>query len=56
MNLFGIGWSRAVVTGTASSREDIDRAAVRREWDSMRAGALTDRERAEIDAMFSRYL
>lgn len=56
MNLFGIGWSRAVTDGAAVTNEQRERVAIRRDWDDMRKKAVSDRERSEIDAIFSRYL
>ena len=53
MNLFGKAWNRALDGAPARSTED---ETVRRDWDTMRAAAMTSRERSEIDAIFSRYL
>lgn len=55
MKLFGRGWNNAMEGGSIAmvSREE---AEIRKDWDLMREEAKTPQERAEIDALFSRYL
>lgn len=57
MGLFGQGWDRIVGGQQPGNRGDtLDRARIRADWDTLRAQALTQSEKTEIDAIFSRYL
>lgn len=50
-SVFASVFARPAVDPTSAAREQI-----RRDWSKQRERALTPADRAEIDAMFSRYL
>lgn len=55
MGLFGKAWMR-VVSGGPGESGLTDAERVRRDWDLLRAQAVTANERNEIDAIFARHL